>query len=87
MDIDTFYLYQRIEALEWGMNWLLRGQTHLAVNDPFVQAKTDLTEWRIEARLGRATYLQGWLLYQAALWECEVERLLYPADAPGERAA
>jgi hypothetical protein len=87
MDIDTLYLYQRIEALEYHMNTLLHGVTCLAVDDPFVQAKTDLTEWRVGVMTGRSTYLQGWLLYQHALWELETERLIYPADASGREAA
>lgn len=87
MDIDTLYLYQRIEALEFHMNRLLHGVTCLAVDDPFVQAKTDLTDWRIGYIQRRATYLQGWLLWQAALWECEAERLIYPgATALGKAA-
>lgn len=87
MDIETLYLYQRIEALEWAMNWMLKGTTHMAADDPFVIAKTDLTEWHVGVVTGRSTHLQGWLLYQNALWECEVERLLYAGDVDTRRVA
>ncbi len=81
MDIDTLYLCQWIEALELHMNRLLHGVTHIAVDDPFVQAKTDLTEWRVGVVTGRSTYLQGWLLWQAALHTLDWECWLYADDS------
>jgi hypothetical protein len=84
MDMDLLYLYQRIETLELHLNKLLFGQTHLPVDDPLVQAKTDLTEWRAGVKCGRATYLQGWQLWQAALhtldWETRLAGLWGDSD-------
>lgn len=86
IDIDMLYLYQRIEQAEWAMNAQLSGVRFMDVDDPFVQAKTDLTDWRARFRVGRVTYLEGWLLWQIALWELEVERHVTPAGA-GKAAA
>lgn len=81
------YLYRRIEATEYQMNALLFGLKHLPVDDPLVQAKTDLTEWRVGFKCGRATYLQGWLLWQAALHTLDWEARLYTGPGDSERAA
>ena len=87
MDIDMLYLYQRIETLEKHLSALLFGVTHLPVDDPLVQAKTDLTEWRAGFKCGRSTYLQGWLLWQAALHTLDWETRLAGVWGGSERKA
>ena len=77
---DLSYLIWRVHQTLRAMCRAMFGLA-LDVNDPFVEAYTDLLDWQNRAIHNAATYIEGWLLWQDALMQLDVERALYGGGA------
>lgn len=85
-DSYAWRLLHEVDATALYLNRMVYG-LNIAPDDPLLTAYTDLLEWRARAKWGRATYIEGFRLWQEALEQIEVERLIYGADSAGEVAA
>lgn len=76
------WLNERVTATIWEASALLFGCS-VAVDHPLTLAYTDLLEWEARRRRNLATWLDGFLLWQAAIDQIDE----YGADSAGEVAA